>query len=118
MLGMCSFASVHGKLLGGGVAFALAADWRVCSVRTTFNFGNLPHGVNPLFMLSRALPLTIGNFAGFRTYIEDTVISSQGAMACEMANKVTVSRAEAKHAATDTGKADIYSIHPNTLIAW
>ena len=53
-------ASIHGKLLGGGVAFALSADWCACSIATTFNFGNLPRGVNPIFMLSRALPLTVG----------------------------------------------------------
>ncbi len=60
MLTVCTFASIHGKLLGGGVAFALAADWRVCSTSTTFNFGNLPRGVNPMFMFSRALPLMVG----------------------------------------------------------
>ncbi|EGB03822.1 hypothetical protein AURANDRAFT_67720 [Aureococcus anophagefferens] len=52
---MPTYASIHGKLLGGGVAFALVADWRACSRKTTLNFGNLPRGVNPLFMLSRAL---------------------------------------------------------------
>ena len=55
MLAVPTFASIHGKAIGGGVAFALAADWRACSVKTTLNFGNLPRGVNPLFLLSRAL---------------------------------------------------------------
>ena len=65
MLIVHTSASIHGKLLGGGVALALAADWRVCSTATKFNVGNLPRGVNPIFMLSRALPLIAGYSIGY-----------------------------------------------------
>ena len=57
--------ALSGKLIGGGVAFALATDWRSCTVKTTFNYGNLPRGVNPLFMFSVALPAMVGYQAGF-----------------------------------------------------
>lgn len=71
-----TFAAVHGKLIGGGVAYALAADWRSCSMGTTFNFGNLPRGVNPLFMLSWTLPSLVGFSTCSLIYLEDSVISS------------------------------------------
>ena len=64
-LRVTKFGAVHGKLIGGGVAFALATDWCVCPAATTFNYGNLPRGVNPLFMFSRVLPLIVGYPAGF-----------------------------------------------------
>jgi enoyl-CoA hydratase/carnithine racemase len=53
-------AAVHGKLIGGGVALSLAAQYRISSQEATFNFGNLPRGMNPLFMLSRSLALVAG----------------------------------------------------------
>ncbi|MDA9173013.1 enoyl-CoA hydratase-related protein [bacterium] len=45
-------AAVHGKLIGGGVALALCTQFRVGHTGATFNIGNLPRGMNPLFMLS------------------------------------------------------------------
>ena len=76
-LSVPKFVAVHGKLIGGGVAFALAGDWRACTIETTLNYGNLPRGVSPLFMFSRALPLMVGYPAGFQIYLEDVVLSSQ-----------------------------------------
>ena len=61
--------------MGGGVAFALSTDWLVCPIGTTFNYGNLPRGVNPLFMFSRALPLMVGYSTGYQIYLEDIVLS-------------------------------------------
>lgn len=72
-----TFGAIHGKLLGGGVAYALATCWRVCPKGTSFNFGNLTRGVNPLFMLSIALPLLVGKEAAFQIYIEDTVLLTE-----------------------------------------
>ena len=74
-LGIQKFGAVHGKLIGGGVAFALSTDWLTCPARTTFNYGNLPRGVNPLFMFSRALPLMVGCSTGYQIYLEDIVFS-------------------------------------------
>ena len=36
-----TLCAVHGKMIGGGVALALAADWRVADRKATYNFGNL-----------------------------------------------------------------------------
>jgi len=76
MLTLRTFASIHGKLLGGGVAFALAADWRACSKKTTLTFGILTRGISPLFMLSRALSMLVGRCTAFQIYLEDGIISS------------------------------------------
>lgn len=65
-----TFCVAHGKLIGGGLALALATDWRVCASDATFNFGNLPRGKNPLFMLSRSLTLSLGHGAAFKVCIE------------------------------------------------
>jgi len=64
-LRMIKCGAVFGKLIGGGVAFALVTDWRCCSRSATFNYGNLPRGVNPLFMFSKALPRLVGQSVGF-----------------------------------------------------
>ena len=55
-LPMAKVGAVHGKLIGGGVALALATSWCACPTGTMFNYGNLPRGLSPLFLFSRALP--------------------------------------------------------------
>lgn len=91
-----TLAAVHGKLIGGGVALALATNWRVCPRDTTFNFGNLPRGVNPILMFSRALPLLVGRRAAFQIYIEDAAISSEMLLESGLVSKVVESTLEAK----------------------
>jgi len=81
-------AAVHGKLIGGGVALALSAEWRVCQKGATFNVGNLPRGMNPLFMLSRSLPLTIGKCFGSIAYIEDPILDAFTAQALNIVNAI------------------------------
>ena len=49
------------------------------SREATFNFGNLPRGMNPLFMLSRSLPLVVGWSEAMEMYIEDPTITAQKA---------------------------------------
>jgi hypothetical protein len=61
------------------VALCLSTEKRVAAVGASFNYGNLPRGVNPLFMFSRVLPLMIGHAAGFSIYVEDVVLSSEQA---------------------------------------
>ena len=96
---MHTSASVHGKLLGGGVAFALAADYCTCSVLSTFNFGNLPRGVNPIFMFSRALTLTTDYPTSYSIYVENAYLTSNQASAYGLVDEVMSDRAEAKHVA-------------------
>ena len=71
---------MHGKLIGGGVALCLATTWRVGSHGASFNFGNLPRGMNPLFMLSRSLPLIVGHDLAVTMYLEDPILSSHCAL--------------------------------------
>merc|ERR1712038_674535 len=63
-----TLAVIHGKVIGGGLALSLAADWRVCSAKTTFNYGNLPLGMSAVMNLSLALPLTIGRGMANQVY--------------------------------------------------
>lgn len=78
-LAVATIGAVHGKLIGGGVALALAAQCRVCSGKAMFNFGNLPRGMNPLFMLSRSLPLVAGWSEAMVMFIEDPTITAKAA---------------------------------------
>ena len=94
--------ALAGKLIGGGVAFALATDWRSCTLQTTFNYGNLPRGVNPLFMFSKALPTLVGYATGFQIYLEDIVISTDQALCCGLVNCVAGDRMRAKSIASVT----------------
>ncbi|EGB04069.1 hypothetical protein AURANDRAFT_33076, partial [Aureococcus anophagefferens] len=94
--------------IGGGVAFALATDWRACTGKTTFNYGNLRHGLNPLFMFSRAMPLLVGYAASFQIYLEDIVLSSRQALVCGLAHKIVASMHEVKHAAAGHARISGY----------
>ena len=101
---MPKFGAVHGKLVGGGVAFALATDWCACPSTSSFNYGNLPRGVNPLFMFSRALPLIVGHQRSFLLYVEDMVLSGDLARTLGLVHKVTANKGEAQHAAFGEAK--------------
>lgn len=94
--------ALHGKLIGGGVAFCLATEWRTCTAGTSFNYGNLPRGLNPLFMFSRSLPQILGHSACFQIYLEDTELSSKHASACRLVDKIFAGRANVKHMASRT----------------
>ena len=96
-------AAVHGKVIGGGVALALAADWRACPETATFNFGNLPRGVNPILMFSRALPLMVGRHSAFQMYVEDVVVPSRELRAYGLVNEIVADVCEAKRAALERG---------------
>lgn len=72
-----TICAVHGKLIGGGVALALAADIRVAAKNASYNFGNLPRGMNPLFMLSRSMPLYIGYGRANLLYLEDPIANAE-----------------------------------------
>jgi 2-(1,2-epoxy-1,2-dihydrophenyl)acetyl-CoA isomerase len=49
-------ASVHGFVVGGGVACMLHTDVRVAPSSTTFSFGNVSRGHVPIMLLSKRLP--------------------------------------------------------------
>ena len=70
---------MHGKLIGGGVALALTAGYCVSTYEVVFNFGNISRGMNPLFMLSRALPLVAGKSETMDMYLENPTVGAHAA---------------------------------------
>ena len=92
-------AAVHGKALGGGLALALAADFRVCTEDTIFNVANLPRGRNPMFLLSMSLPMTVGSANAMRLYLEDSQMSAQDSLAFGIVHATAPDTSAAKAAA-------------------
>ena len=90
-------AAVHGKLIGGGVALSLATDLRVAANAASFNFGNLPRGMNPLFMLSRSLPSVVGDSSAMVMYLDDMILPAATALQSGILSAIgnTVSDAKA-----------------------
>ena len=99
-----TFGAVHGKLIGGGVALALATDFIICSEGATFNFGNLPRGKNPLFMLSRSMSLAVGHGLANQSYLEDPVLTAEDVVAMGLAHGIAGSANEAKLVALQYGR--------------
>jgi len=88
-------AVAHGKLIGGGVALALIPTWRICSRGATFCVGNVPRGMNPLFMMSKSLPLLVGPSA-FSIYAEDSIIPATLARCIGMGDSIAANVMDAK----------------------
>ena len=91
-----TLAIIHGKVIGGGLALSLAADWRVCTAKTTPNCGNLPRGMSCIMNLSLALPLTVGRAFANQVYLEDTVLNSTDATKFGLVNHVEPSKQDAE----------------------
>ena len=70
------------KVLGGGLAFMMNADYRISDASTKFNYGNLPRGVCPGLLLSENLEKTVGAFWAKHLYINDYTIDAT--QACEI----------------------------------
>ena len=100
-----TLAAVQGKVIGGGLALCLAVDWRVCTNDTKFVLGNISQGMNPIFMLSRALPLTVGWGRAMQMYLEDKILSAEDALANGLVNFTVQSQVEAKQLAYHTALA-------------
>ena len=97
-----TLAIVHGKLIGGGVALALATDWRICPNKTTFNFGNLPRGMSPIMNLSLALSLIAGYGVASQLYLDDTVVGALEAVDVGLINQVVDNNDDAKRVVIQT----------------
>eukprot|EP00584_Thalassiosira_punctigera_P004712 CAMPEP_0172543632 /NCGR_PEP_ID=MMETSP1067-20121228/13971_1 /TAXON_ID=265564 ORGANISM="Thalassiosira punctigera, Strain Tpunct2005C2" /NCGR_SAMPLE_ID=MMETSP1067 /ASSEMBLY_ACC=CAM_ASM_000444 /LENGTH=329 /DNA_ID=CAMNT_0013330081 /DNA_START=151 /DNA_END=1136 /DNA_ORIENTATION=- len=95
-LSVPTLAAIHGKVIGGGLALSLAADWRVCSATTVLNYGNLPLGKSALMNLSLALPLTVGRALAKQVYLEDTVLNAEKAKGVGLVNHIEPSKEEAE----------------------
>jgi len=94
-----TLAVIHGKVIGGGLALSLAADWRICTSETTFYFGNLPNGRNPVMNLSLALPLSVGRAFANQMYLEDKVYNAESAEQFGLVNRVEATKRDAEKVA-------------------
>ena len=52
-LSVPTLAVIHGRVVGGGMALAMASDWRICPKGTELNYGNLPRGMSCVMNLSK-----------------------------------------------------------------
>ena len=78
------------------MALCLATKYRAAAVGTSFVFGNLPRGMNPLFMLSRSLPSVVGGSAAMAMYLDDTALSLLTALESGVVDAIGNSIGEAK----------------------
>ena len=78
------------------MALCLATKYRAAAVGTSFVFGNLPRGMNPLFMLSRSLPSVVGGSLAMVTYLDDAVLSLSTALESGVVSAIGNSIGEAK----------------------
>jgi len=69
-------AVVHGKVVGGGFALMLNADWRIAVKASIFNYGNLPRGVCPGLQLSRSLNRAVGTTRTMGLYLDDPTLDT------------------------------------------
>mmetsp|Transcript_41930 Transcript_41930/g.96215 ORF Transcript_41930/g.96215 Transcript_41930/m.96215 type:complete len:326 (+) Transcript_41930:58-1035(+) len=74
--GLPTLAASHGSQVGGGVAYALSGNVRMCEARTTISFGNLSRGAVPGMHLSRTLPTAVGLSQAFALYLQDSTMSA------------------------------------------
>ncbi|NER96523.1 MAG: enoyl-CoA hydratase/isomerase family protein, partial [Symploca sp. SIO1B1] len=81
--------AVHGKVMGGGLAAILNADYRICAKDALFNYGNLPRGVCPGLLLSENLERTVGKLWATELYINDYTITAQEAYEIGLVNEIT-----------------------------
>ena len=98
-IGVPVVACVHGKVVGGGLAAMLNADYRIAHAGANFNYGNLPRGVCPGLLLSHNLGMTVGHRAATDLYMNDVTCTAAEAREMGLVNEVYASVAEAKQAA-------------------
>lgn len=98
-LGVPVLAAVQGKVLGGGLALMLNADYRICSPETVFHYGNLPRGVCPGLLLSENLERIVGKRWATELYLNDLTLAADQARRIGLVNRVEESPGEARRVA-------------------
>ncbi|GAB2576254.1 hypothetical protein GCM10027066_19050 [Dyella jejuensis] len=79
---------VHGKVIGGGFAAMLNADYRICTADAVFNYGNISRGVCPGLLLSESLERLVGKKWAFELYLNDYTMTAEEALAIGLVNEV------------------------------
>ncbi|WP_256679948.1 type I polyketide synthase [Pseudomonas sp. Q1] len=95
-------AVVHGKIVGGGLAAMLNADYRICTDDATFNLGNLSRGVCPGMLLSESLERLVGHRWANELYLNDYTLTARQALEMGLVNEM--------HASLDQAKASAHAM--------
>ena len=98
-LGVPVVCVVHGKVMGGGLAAMINADFRICTKDASINYGNLPRGVCPGMLLSENLERLVGKRWATELYMNDYTVTADTALAIGLVNEIADDGAAAKAAA-------------------
>ena len=96
---MPTTALLHGKVIGGGLALATAADHRLCLPNTTLNVALLPLGKSPVLMLMDSLPRVVGQGMASRLYLENSTVETEQAIECGLVDGVVSDHSEGERTA-------------------
>lgn len=100
---------VHGKVLGGGVAAMLNADYRICTADATFSYGNISRGVCPGMLLSESLEHLVGQKWAMELYLNNYTLTAAEALTIGLVNEILPTREEAlQHARAMARRIDSY----------
>lgn len=89
----------HGKVLGGGLATMLHADYRISTTDSTFHYGNLSRGVCPGLLLSENLERMVGGTEAMRLYLQDHTLTAEEAHTLGLIHDVAPTLAQAQQQA-------------------
>ena len=96
--------AVHGKLIGGGIAIMMSADYVVADTESTFCHGNLVRGVCPIGMFSKTLTTASGLSRSLHIYLSNDTLDAATAkrfrLVHETAAGVKVTQSRARMVAT------------------
>ena len=103
-LGVPVVCVVHGKVMGGGLAAMLNADFRICTREATINYGNLPRGVCPGMLLSENLERLVGKQWASELYLNDYTVAADTALEIGLVNQLADNAGAARGAALEMAK--------------
>ena len=75
-----SISVLHGSSIGGGLLLGLAADYRAATRNAVFRLGVAPHGLSPVVMATKVLPMLLGSRLSTRMYADDTTLGTEFAV--------------------------------------
>ena len=100
LLSLPIVGAVHGKLVGGGVAGCLHADYLLADRASTFEHGNLVRGVNVLGMLSQTFLMALGPHAQ-HVYLQNAKLDAAAAHAGGLVDQLCVGSVAAHSSARE-----------------
>ncbi|CAE8597528.1 unnamed protein product [Polarella glacialis] len=73
--------ALQGLVLGGGLAIAMLADFRVVECGATLSLGNLSRGMVPCMLLTHTLPTNLGNLSkALELYLSDDALPASSVL--------------------------------------